>query len=254
MNLYEAIHVRKTVRKFAMTELPEKELDRIRRHFSQVTNLFGNIDVDIRILDNRKGNNHVSGLMGVKAPYYLVFYSEEKPRYKMNLGYLMQQMALYLCTRGLGACFVRRLHLKREHMMQDGKMAVAALAFGKSREGVVRKPMQASRIPMEKVCTFREEPRQWVRQMVEAARMAPSRHNSQPWRFVVFDNCIHIYTTGASGSALSFAEELCFGALFANLVVAGEELWLELDLIRLDSVVHTQYKPEQYLLSAVLIS
>ncbi|MCQ2509571.1 MAG: nitroreductase family protein [Lachnospiraceae bacterium] len=254
MNLYEAIHVRKTVRKYAMTELPGKELDRIRRHFSDVTNLFGNIDTDMVIFDNRKGNNRVSGLLGLKAPYYLVFYSEEKPKYMMNLGYLMQQMALYLCTRGLGACFVRNIHLKKEQMTLDGKKAVCALAFGKSKEAYIRKASEAYRMPLEKICTFREQPRQWVRQMVEAARMAPSRKNRQPWRFVVFDNCIHIYTTGVSSDQLNMAEELSFGALFANLLVAGEELWLELDLIRLDSIAQNQYKPEQYLLSVVLIS
>lgn len=237
-----------------MSELPGRELDRIRKHFSEVTNLFGNIDTDMIILDNRKGNNRVAGMFGVKAPYYLVFYSEEKPRYLMNLGYLMQQMALFLCTKGLGACFVKNIHLKKDQMMVNGKKAIVALAFGKSKEPYIRKASEAYRKPLEQICTFREQPRQWVRQMVEAARMAPSRNNRQPWRFIVYDNCIHIYTSGASSEQLSVADELSFGALFANLLVAGEELWLELDLIRLNSIAQNQYRQEQYLLSVVLIS
>lgn len=254
MNLYEAIFTRKTVRKYAMSELPEKELNRIKRHFSTVTNLFGNIDTEVTILDNRKGNNRVAGLLGVKAPYYLVFYSEEKAKYMMNLGYLMQQMALYLCVNGLGACFVTDVHLKKEQMTLNGKKAIAAVAFGRSKENHTRKAADAYRKPLEQICTFREQPRQWVRQMVEAARMAPSRKNRQPWRFIVYDNCIHIYTTGASADQLNVGEELSFGALFANLLVAGEELWLELDLIRLNDIAQNQYRQEQYLLSVVLIS
>ncbi len=254
MNLYDAIYTRKTVHKYAMSEVPGKELDRIRSHFYEVTNLFGNIETDMVILDNRRGKNPVSGLFGVKAPYYLVFYSEEKPRYIMNAGYLMQQMALYLCTKGLGACVVNNFHLRKEQRSLKGKKAVAALAFGRGREAVIRKSHEAPRKSIEEICTFREQPRQWVRQMVDAARMAPSIWNRQPWRFVVYDNCIHIYTTGESAERLSPSVEQSFGALFANLMVAGEELWLELDLIRLNSIAQNQYKQEQYLLSVVLIS
>lgn len=254
MNLYEAINVRKTVHRFSMSELSPKELDRIRRHFAEVTNLFGNIGTDMVIMNNRKGKNSPAGLLGIRAPYYLVFYSEEKPKYIMNLGYLMQQMALYLCTRGLGACFVRKVHLKKEQMTRNGKTAVTALAFGTAKGAYVRKAVDACRKPLEQICTFREQPRQWVRQMAEAARMAPSAMNRQPWRFIVYDNSIHIYTTRESASELSQADELSFGALFANLMVAGEELWLELDLIRLNSIAQNQYRQEQYLLSVVLIS
>ncbi len=254
MNLYEAIYVRKSVRKFVKQELPEKELDRIPRYFSQVKNLFGNIDTDMVILDNCKKRNPVSGLFGVKAPYYLVFYSEEKPRHLINLGYLMQQMALYLCTRGYGACCVENVHVNRYMRVRNGKKAVCALAFGKARGAYTRKASEARRKPLSAICTFQEQPRQWMRQMVEAARMAPSRGNRQPWRFVVYDNAIHIYTAGESAERLSPEDELSFGALFANLMVAGEEIWLELDLIRLNDLKAGRYKPEQYLLSVVLIS
>ncbi|MDO4617492.1 MAG: nitroreductase family protein [Lachnospiraceae bacterium] len=254
MNLYEAIQVKKSVRSFTMGELPEKELDRIGRHFSEVTNLFGNIETDFAVLDNHKGRNPVSGFLGVRAPYYMIFYSENTSRSMMNIGYLMQQMALYLCTRGFGTCFVRKLHLKKSQKVKNGKKAVAALAFGRAKGAYTRKMVDAHRMPLGKICTFREQPRLWMRQMVEAGRMAPSIWNSQPWRFVVYDNCIHIYTAGESHDRLSEAHELAFGALFANLMTAGEELWLELDLIRLNTVPVSQYKPEQYLISVVLIS
>lgn len=254
MNLYEAIFVRKTVHKYSMAELPQRELERICQHFASLPNLFGSIDTEIRILDNRKGNKKVSGVLGVKAPYYMVFYSEEKPKYRMNLGYLMQQMALFLCARGLGACFVPTVHLKKNQRSIGEKKAVTAVAFGRPREAHTRKQSEASLMPMEKICTFREQPRQWVRQMVDAARMAPSKGNRQPWRFLVYDNSIHIYSTNHSSQQLSLTEEISFGAVFANLVVAGEELWLELDLIRLESIAQNLYKKEQYLLSVVLIS
>ncbi len=254
MNLYEAIHVRKSVSRYVMNEIPEKELDRLKKYFSEVTNLFGNIDTEVEILDNTEGKNSAAGLLGVKAPYYMIFYSEDKPKAMMNLGYLMQQMALYLCTRGLGACYIKNPRLKKYDRTRNGKTALAALAFGKAKGSHVRKAAEAQRKPLSQICTFREQPRQWVRQMVEAGRMAPSKGNRQPWRFVVYDNSIHIYTAGESAERLSREEEMAFGALFANLLVAGEELWLELDLIRLESLASSQYKPEQYLLSVVLIS
>ena len=55
MNLYEAIFVRKSVRNYSMEGLSNQVLDKIRVHYQELTSLFGNIDTDIAILDNRKG-------------------------------------------------------------------------------------------------------------------------------------------------------------------------------------------------------
>ena len=103
MNLYEAIFTRRTVKKYRDEQIASDVLERILEHYRELPGLFGNIRTDAVIL---KGSDRIRGRMGlagVKAPYYMAFYSEEAPRFQMNMGYLMQQMAQYLCTLGFGS-------------------------------------------------------------------------------------------------------------------------------------------------------
>ena len=91
-----------------------------------------------------------------------------------------------------------------------------------------------------------------MNQLLEVARLAPSSFNSQPWRFVVFDNCMHIYCKKQKLEYLSKWNEINFGILFSHMMVAAEELWIDVDLIRLEEITHKQFSNSEYILSAVL--
>ena len=99
---------------------------------------------------------------------------------------------------------------------------------------------------------FKEVPRQWMTQMLEAARLSPSSMNSQPWRFVVYDNRILIFSKKHSVEKLRKWDEVNFGIMFANMMVAAEELWLDVDLIRLGDISQKNFSNNQYVLSAIL--
>ena len=66
-----------------------------------------------------------------------------------------------------------------------------------------------------------------MRQLLEAARLSPSSMNIQPWRFVVYDSKIHIYTKKHAAEDMSRyrLDELNFGIMFANMMTAAEE-WI----------------------------
>ena len=133
MNLYEAIFVRKSVRSYTGEALSPQLLDKVKAHYRELTGLFGGIETEISVLDNRRGQQRMLSLFSVKAPYYLVFYSEEAPRYLMNMGYLMEQMVLYMCSLGIGTCFIGSNKIKKELQEKDGRKMVGIVAFGKSR-------------------------------------------------------------------------------------------------------------------------
>ena len=184
MNLYEAIFVRKSVRSYCFDTLPPQTLDKIWEHYKEMPALFSGIGVDMAILDNRKGQERMLSMFSVKAPYYMAFYSEESERYLMNVGYIMEQMVLYLCSIGLGTCFIGSNRVKKAELEKNGKRLVGIVAFGKSHGSHTRRQSEAKRLPLEDLCVFKEVPRQWMTQMLEAARLSPSSMNSQPWRFV----------------------------------------------------------------------
>lgn len=105
---------------------------------------------------------------------------------------------------------------------------------------------------MDDLCVYKETPRQWMKQLLDAARMAPSSMNSQPWRFVVFDSRIHIFSKKHPSDKLGKWDEVNFGIMFANMMTAAEEMWLDVDLIRLDELSQKNFQNNQYVLSAIL--
>ena len=254
MNLYEAIFVRKSVRSYTGEALSPQLLDKVKAHYRELTGLFGGIETEISVLDNRRGQQRILSLFSVKAPYYLVFYSEEAPRYLMNMGYLMEQMVLYMCSLGIGTCFIGSNKIKKELQEKDGRKMVGIVAFGKSKGSHVRKQAEAKRLSIDQLCIFKEVPRQWMRQLLESARLAPSAMNDQPWRFVVYDNRIHIFSKKHKAEQLRKWDEVNFGIMFANLMTAAEEMWLEVDLIRLEDISQKNFPNSQYVLSAILKS
>ena len=254
MNLYEAICVRKSVRSYTGEALSPQLLDKVKAHYRELTGLFGGIETEISVLDNRRGQQRMLSLFSVKAPYYLVFYSEEAPRYLMNMGYLMEQMVLYMCSLGIGTCFIGSNKIKKELQEKDGRKMVGIVAFGKSKGSHVRKQAEAKRLSIDQLCIFKEVPRQWMRQLLESARLAPSAMNDQPWRFVVYDNRIHIFSKKHKAEQLRKWDEVNFGIMFANLMTAAEEMWLDVDLIRLEDISQKNFPNSQYVLSAILKS
>lgn len=252
MNLFEAIFVRKSVRNYSNDPLSGKMLEDILERFGEIKGLFDAIETELAIIDNRNKDYKMLGMLGVKAPYYLLLYSEEKDKAMMNAGYLMQQLSLYLYTCGLGSCFIGFPVVSKKDAVRGEKKLMAVLAFGKAKGSHVRKQKEAKRLKLEELCVYKEMPRQWMQQLLDAARMAPSARNEQPWRFVVFDSRIHIFSKKRMGDRIGRWNEINFGIMFANMMVVAEELWLDVDLIRLDEISQRSFPNTQYILSAIL--
>ena len=82
----------------------------------------------------------------------------------------------------------------------------------------------------------------------------PSSTNSQPWRFVVYENRIHVFSKKPldEKSLLNPFTELNFGIMLANVMVAAEEVWVDLDLIKLNNITHKSIPNNQYVISILL--
>lgn len=252
MNLFEAMFVRKSVRNFQNEPITPQVMEDILIQFDDSKSLFGGLETELVIFDNRKKQYKRLEMFGVKAPYYLALYSEERDRAQMNAGYLMEQMSLYLYTIGLGSCFVGAPMVPRKLQYRGEKKLMTVLAFGKAKGSHIRKQAEAKRLELSELCVYKETPRQWMNQLLEAARMAPSSLNSQPWRFVVFDNRIHIYSKKRKVGLMENWDDLNFGIMFSHMMIAAEELWLDVDLIRLEELTQKLFPNTQYVLSAIL--
>lgn len=254
MNLSEAIYVRKSVRNYLIEPVSAKVLEDIGNFYQEIPRLFPGIETELGIIDNSRGQHKLMGLFGVKAPYYLALYSEKSDKYQMNAGYIMEQLSLYLTAKGLGSCFMGSSVVKGSMTRRGDKELVIMVGFGKSKMSNIRRQQEAKRMSVRELCVYKETPKHWAVQILEAAHLAPSSYNSQPWRFVVYSNRIHIFSKKIAMERFRKWDELNFGVLFAHIVIVAEELWLDLDLIRLEDISQKTFSNSQYVLSAVLKS
>ena len=112
MTSYEAIFRRRSIRKYKNDEISPTMLEKIERFGEDAVGIRPDIRVKWKIF--RKEDHQLKGLFRVDAPYYVALYSEICEDYRKNAGCLMEQLSLYLFTKGIGSCYQGGAKLKTD--------------------------------------------------------------------------------------------------------------------------------------------
>ena len=205
MTLNEMIFKRKSCRSFAGKSVDGEMIEKILSF--ELKPLYPEIKVRMDIVSREK----VKCICPWTTPQLITIYSEEKQGYLENIGFLFQQMDLYLQTLGLGVCWLGMGRMNPKTTTEvEGMKFVIMLAFGQPKGDQLRQTIKDfKRKPMEKI-TDKADPR------LEPARLAPSAVNSQPWYFTHEGDTIHTYCS-KKGSRLDV------GIALAHLYAANEE-------------------------------
>ena len=172
MTLNEMIFKRKSCRSFTNVPVNAATIETIKAF--PMKPLYPDIKVHWDIVPR----NQVKCICPWTTPQLITIYSEEVDGYLENIGFLFQQMDLYLQTLGLGVCWLGmgRMNPKTTTAV-EGMKFVIMLAFGHPKDDQLRHDGKGfKRKPMEQI-TDKSDP------SLEPARLAPSAVNSQPWFF-----------------------------------------------------------------------
>ncbi len=251
MTLYEAIFNRRSVRTYKMEPLPQEFFKNFRKFELGLQALDSSIPYSVEIINALDGGVKIKGLFKVRAPYYLMFFSETGEEAEKNAGYLMEQMVLYLTEKGIGTCYQGLARIPAVSG-PNGLKPLMVLAFGYADGELYRESFKAKRLALKELCVFRESPTEETRLMMQAARMAPSAVNSQPWRFMVYQNRIHVF---AKKEKLPFSRFTAFdiGIALCHISLAAEEVWRDIEFTRREQIAAKEFKNNQYFLSIIFI-
>ena len=206
MTLNEMIYHRKSCRSFAGHPVDGSMIEKILSF--ELKPLYPDIKVRMDIV----GKDRVKCICPWTTPQLITIYSEEAEGYLENIGFLFQQMDLYLQTLGLGVCWLGmgRMNPKTTTPV-EGMKFIIMLALGHPKGDQLRHDMKGfKRKSMEQIAD-KADPK------LEPARLAPSAINSQPWYFTHdSDDTIHVYCS-KKGSRLDA------GIALAHLYIANEE-------------------------------
>lgn len=252
MTVYEAIFRRRSIRKYRDDKIDEKILNKIRQFEQDAVCIRPDIAVKWKIF--RDIDQNLKGLFQVKAPYYVALYSEVCEDYRVNAGCLMEQLALYLHTKGIGSCYQGGAALKRD---DEPKMEmVMIMAFGWPAEPLERGRMDFRRTELNKLIKVHGTFGKVQRKLLEPARLAPSAMNQQPWRFVVTENQVHLFVK--KPGKLLYGRQLDMslfdaGIVLAHMLVTAEELWFDLEYRKLDSIMEKDFQNHLYIGSLLIL-
>ena len=205
MNLEKQIYIRKSCRNYLDEEI---DMDLIHEFMKSIKLLNGGVSYRYDILTIDEVNN----LARFSAPYYLAIYTDKKENH-VDMGFIFQQLCLYLQSIDIGNCWVGLASPKKKN-----SDFVISIAFGKS-EQMTRDVSSFKRKSLSKISDVEDE-------RLIPAQLAPSSINSQPWYFKHSDDGFDVYQVKANFLKRQFVKKwnsIDVGIALAHMYVANED-------------------------------
>lgn len=252
MTLYEAIYNRKSARNFKTERMSASFFQQLDKFLENIAPLYSDIRCHIDVVCALDRDVSVKGMFKVKAPYYIVIRSENGYEAYENAGYIMEQISLYLTSKEVGSCYQGAVKLDYETDEPELDSCIV-MAFGYTETTPLREAAKASRKNIKQICTIKNEPDKDMMGLLEAARLAPSAFNRQPWRFVVYKNRIHIFEAdGVFEKNNSLISAVDMGIVQCHLMIAAEEMWIKAELTILNHISEKDVKRHRYIKSMLI--
>lgn len=218
MELYSSIFTRKSTRNFTSTPLPDSKLKEIEAFIETVKPLIPAAKITYKLV----GLEGVKGMGVPKAPHYFLIYGEEQQLRNTCAGFLFQHAELFLYSQGYATRWVGMIKPK-----ESDADFIIGMAFGEPKEPAIRSLADFDRKPMKEISEGKDS-------RIEAARLAPSGLNGQPWYFIAKNGAIFVYRqkkiNGLPGMMYKLTD-LDVGIALCHLAVATEESGKEFEFL-----------------------
>ena len=170
---YEMIFKRKSFHLFRNVgneSIGESERSEIQNAYSAFTPLHPEIKTALRIVPEKETNCKRGG------EYCILLYSEKKDGYLQNIGYLGEQLDLYLVSRNIGTLWFG-IGKTKEEPFEDMEFVIMFSIRKISDGSKYRKDMfKSKRKSVEEIWEGEQ-----ISGVTDIVRFAPSACNSQPW-------------------------------------------------------------------------
>ena len=204
------IYKRKSVRKYTGQKVDEATLFQIQQFIAKAKPLYPHLKIRIELVDRSK----IKSPFPWTPPHAVVAYGEIQDGAYENAGFILQQVELYLETLGLGVCWLGmgKPDVSVTNEKKDGLQYLIMLGFGYPEEPLFREIGQFKRKTLTEIAD-RADAR------LEAARLAPSSVNSQPWYFTHDGETLRAYcrVKGILNRILGNLNKIDMGIALAHL-------------------------------------
>ena len=226
-DLYSMIFKRKSFhlfRNIGDLHISDDELGDIEKYFKKIKHLVDDIEVKIKIVKD-------STTCHRGQEYCILFYSEKKDNYLQNIGYIGEQLDLYLVSKNIGTLWFGIGKVKEKKL--DGLDFVIMMAISKvDMPDKFRKDMFKSK--------RKEISEIWkgtnYLDIADIVRFAPSACNSQPWIVKTSKNELRVFRYRKAGKRGIMPKNMItyYNQIDIGIFLCFLELCLEHDKIKYD--------------------
>ncbi len=243
-DLYNMIFKRKSFHIFRNVgdeKITEEEIEDIYDAFEKILPLHPEIETKIKIVSNDK----VTTKRGQEL--CILLFSEKKDGYLQNIGYLGQQLDLYLVSKNIGTLW---FGIGKTEEECDGLDYVIMFAVKKISDAKkYRKDMYKSkRKDADEIWSG-----EYLKGITDIVRFAPSACNSQPWNVENCDGILKVYRYKKEGKrGIMPADKVSFyNRIDIGIFLCFMELCLEKEGISFERTLFTDKgEDDEYTLSA----
>jgi hypothetical protein len=208
---FSAIFFRHSQRKYSGEEPEKNKADRLETVCGDFRPFSGARAVIVREPSDDVFRGVIGSYLKVTgAPYYVAFIGDMRERTVQEItGYLGEGIILEATALGFNTCWVggffRQDAVAKQINLQENERVLAISPIGYSKDKTDRVGVSTKTHKRKDlsglVTSGHVEKNTWSKTAVEAARLAPSAVNRQPWRFEVGENAI---TINADSARLEF--------------------------------------------------
>lgn len=233
---YEMIFKRKSFHIFKdIGKITDEELKDIEEVFQILKPLVSDIKVGMRIVPAEETTCKRG------QEYCILLYSEKKADYLPNIGYIGEQLDLYLAAKDIGALWFGIG--KTEELTYSGLDFVIMIAIAKMPADKFRKDMfKSKRKPLDEIWQGES-----YRQIGNIVRFTPSACNTQPWIVEAEVQKLTIYRYKKPGKrGIMPAEKVAYyNRIDIGIFLQFVELCLTHEGIIFDRVLHTDVSDDK---------
>lgn len=237
--MYQTILKRKSTRKYKNTPLTESDKKLILDKIKSLKPLFEGLNYEILLATKKE-------VVSNMANDFILFYGKKDEKYtKVNCGYMLGQMDLFLNEHGFGSCYIGMFKTSKK---VEGLDFLLMLAVGYPKDEPYRQSEnEFKRLPIERVLIGEVQD-----EIKKAIRLCPSANNFQPWLVKESGNKLEIYINKKSAISV-FAKsffEMDIGILLNHIENAVN--YLEKTAVFIDENL-VSIRNEKYIMSVEIV-
>lgn len=180
VDLYPQIFKRKSIRDYYLEPLEEVVLQNVLEQVNNLEPLYDDIKVDLKIVSSDDVNPR---MMKKKHPITLLYFQKIKRDTRPTLASCSSRWIFSSQLMGWAAAGRGSPNQKKRVVESSDIKFIILMAFGKPKVQLHRTSnLEFNRKPLPKISDIKNEG--YIGALLEAARLAPSATNSQPWFFL----------------------------------------------------------------------